>query len=40
MLHLLGFDHDGEAEAREMEDLEVEALRRLGIANPYRDVAA
>jgi|1185.fasta_scaffold140428_2 probable rRNA maturation factor len=40
LLHLLGFDHDGEAEAREMEDLEVEALRRLGIANPYRDVVA
>jgi probable rRNA maturation factor len=40
LLHLLGFDHIGEAEAEEMEALEIEALRRLGIANPYRDVAA
>jgi probable rRNA maturation factor len=40
LLHLLGFYHTGEAEAEEMEALEIEALRRLGIANPYRDVAA
>jgi probable rRNA maturation factor len=39
-LHLLGHDHEaGEDEANAMEALEIEALARLGIANPYRDVA-
>ncbi len=37
MLHLLGFDHESEAEAAEMEALEVKALAGLGIADPYRD---
>ena len=40
LLHLLGYDHDRDAEAQEMETLEIEALRRLGVANPYRDAAA
>jgi probable rRNA maturation factor len=40
LLHLLGFDHEADGEAEEMEALEIEALRRLGIANPYRDMAA
>jgi probable rRNA maturation factor len=40
LLHLLGFDHEAAGEAEEMEALEIEALRRLGIANPYRDMAA
>lgn len=40
LLHLLGFDHERDASAEEMEALEIEALRRLGIADPYRDVAA
>lgn len=35
-LHLLGFDHEGEAEAARMEQLEVELLAGLGIADPYR----
>lgn len=35
--HLLGFDHEDEAEAEEMEAAEVEALAALGIASPYRD---
>ncbi len=35
-LHLLGFDHETEADAELMEGLEVEALERLGIDNPYR----
>lgn len=35
-LHLLGYDHDGDAEAAEMEAREVRALGRLGIADPYR----
>lgn len=36
ILHLLGFDHEEEAEAARMEQLEVELLARLGIADPYR----
>ena len=35
-LHLLGYDHDGDAEAADMEEREVRALGRLGIANPYK----
>lgn len=34
-LHLLGYDHQDEAEALHMEALEVKALQSLGIANPY-----
>lgn len=36
-LHLLGHDHDTDRQAARMEALEVAALERLGIANPYRD---
>ncbi|MBZ8133728.1 rRNA maturation RNase YbeY [Afifella sp. IM 167] len=36
-LHLVGFDHQIEAEAEEMETLERQALARLGIADPYRE---
>lgn len=36
-LHLLGYDHQTEADARRMEDLEVQALASIGIASPYRD---
>ena len=35
LLHLLGEDHETEAEARRMEALEVAALARLGVADPY-----
>ena len=35
-LHLLGYDHDGDREAADMEGREVRALARLGIADPYR----
>ncbi len=35
MLHLLGFDHAGDEEARQMERLEILILQALGIADPY-----
>lgn len=34
-LHLLGFDHEGEAEAETMEALERVVLLRIGIPDPY-----
>lgn len=37
VLHLLGYDHEEDAEAERMEALEVERLEALGIANPYTD---
>lgn len=40
VLHLLGYDHEIEAEAEIMEALEVKALASLGITDPYRDMAA
>lgn len=36
-LHLLGYDHEDDASAAEMESLEVRALAGLGIANPYQE---
>ena len=38
-LHLLGYDHHDDGEASDMEEREVRALRRIGIADPY-EVAA
>lgn len=35
MLHLLGFDHNEENEALEMEALEVKILATMNIVNPY-----
>ena len=35
LLHLLGYDHETDEEAEEMEALERAALARLGIADPY-----
>lgn len=34
-LHLLGYDHQLEEAAIEMENLEIEILKKLGISNPY-----
>lgn len=35
VLHLLGYDHEADADAAVMEDMEREILRRFGIADPY-----
>jgi len=35
-LHLVGYDHEREAEAKRMERREIAVLRRLGFTNPYR----
>ena len=37
VLHLLGFDHESEAEAAVMEAREREILAALGVPDPYRD---
>ena len=34
-LHLFGYDHQEESDAKKMEALEVSILKHLGIANPY-----
>ena len=34
-LHLLGYDHQADADAAEMEAREIRALARLGISDPY-----
>lgn len=37
VLHLLGFDHESEADATMMEAREVEILHGLGVPDPYRN---
>jgi probable rRNA maturation factor len=37
MLHLLGYDHQDDSAAEDMESREVRALARIGIADPYSD---
>jgi probable rRNA maturation factor len=34
-LHLIGYDHERDADARRMERREIAVLRRLGFTNPY-----
>ena len=34
-LHLIGYDHIEDDEAREMEEIEIRALASLGISDPY-----
>jgi len=38
-LHLLGYDHGADADAEEMEQLEITVLESRGIANPYASPA-
>ncbi len=38
ILHLFGYNHEIENEAKEMESVEIEILDKLGIKNPYRGV--
>jgi probable rRNA maturation factor len=35
VLHLLGYDHEAEADAEVMEQMECEILRKFGVADPY-----
>lgn len=37
VLHLLGYDHETEAQAEVMESLEVRVMTQLGFENPYRE---
>ena len=35
LLHLIGYDHQNDKEAQEMENLEINILKKLAINNPY-----
>ena len=35
ILHLLGYDHQDDSGAREMESLEIRLLQELGVPDPY-----
>ena len=37
-LHLLGYDHEDEGSAHQMEALEVQILKELNISNPYEEL--
>lgn len=37
VLHLLGYDHEGDEEAESMEGLETRILAALGVADPYAE---
>ena len=37
VLHLVGYDHENDAEAEDMEAIETRALATLGLADPYGD---
>lgn len=35
VLHLLGYDHENDSDAIEMEELEIELMEKLGFPSPY-----
>lgn len=37
ILHLLGYDHEHEKDAKKMENLEIQILKKLGFSNPYKE---
>lgn len=37
IFHLLGHDHENDADADIMEKLEIEVMKKLGFTNPYED---
>lgn len=37
-LHLLGYDHEKDNDAQQMENMEIQILKDLNIANPYEDL--
>ena len=37
VLHLQGYDHESDEEARQMEALEIQIVTKLGYADPYRE---
>lgn len=37
VLHLLGYEHESDKQAQEMESLEKEAMKSLGFEDPYKD---
>lgn len=38
ILHLLGYDHQTDEEANDMETLEITILQKLGVQNPYTEM--
>jgi len=38
-LHLLGFDHDNDSDAAEMESIEIRIMTDHGLANPYGELS-
>jgi probable rRNA maturation factor len=40
VLHLLGYDHQDERQAQEMETLETGILAAMGFPDPYREPAS
>jgi len=40
MLHLQGFDHIEDAQAEEMETLEIKIMQQLGFENPYLNISS